>query len=29
MCVTFIRRRDGGGCLYAVIQTESRATPEQ
>ena len=21
--------RDGGGCLYAVIQTESRITPEQ
>ena len=21
--------RDGGGCLYAAIQTESRATPEQ
>ena len=27
LCVSLCR--DGSGCLYAVIQTKSRATPEQ
>ena len=27
VCISLCR--DGGGCLYAVIQAESRATPEQ
>ena len=26
---TVVLCRDGSGCLYAVIQTKSRATPEQ